>query len=80
MLTYHGLPPASLHPAVDLVSLYPRHLTPDVLLALRSFYIETYQDKLFTEPHAWGKFYIIMEAVYSLPVSIWAVFAINKGD
>ncbi|KAI5279898.1 hypothetical protein KEM54_003965, partial [Ascosphaera aggregata] len=61
---------------VDLVSLYPERLTPSVLLQLRQLYIETYQDKFFTEPALWGKIYIIMEATYHLPLSIWAIGAL----
>ncbi|KAI5293939.1 hypothetical protein KEM52_004979 [Ascosphaera acerosa] len=61
---------------VDLVSLYPASLTPQVLLRLRRFYNDTYQDKYFTDPTYWGVMFLVMEAVYHLPLSLWAIRAL----
>lgn len=69
----------NLSPGVDLVSLYPEWLTPFFLINLRQFYSEKYQDKFFTEPALWGKAYVVMEAVYHLPLSIWAIKALIEG-
>lgn len=66
-------------PAVDLVSLYPPSCRPTVLLKLRQFYIDVYQDKLFMEPPLWGTAYIVMEAVYHLPLSIWVIRALWRS-
>ncbi|EEH47110.1 uncharacterized protein PADG_03208 [Paracoccidioides brasiliensis Pb18] len=63
---------------VDITPLYPASIRPAFVDKVRSDYIEKYQDKFFSEPAAWGKAYIFMEAVYHLPLSIWAVGAILR--
>ncbi|EGD96561.1 hypothetical protein TESG_03999 [Trichophyton tonsurans CBS 112818] len=55
---------------VDLVPLYPDALKPAFLDDIRSFYINTYQDKFFIDPPAWFGSYIVMELVYHVPASI----------
>ncbi|EFE31875.1 integral membrane protein, putative [Trichophyton benhamiae CBS 112371] len=55
---------------VDLVPLYPEALKPAFLDDIRSFYINTYQDKFFIDPPAWFGSYIVMELVYHVPASI----------
>ncbi|PGG95095.1 hypothetical protein AJ79_10269 [Helicocarpus griseus UAMH5409] len=65
---------------VDITPLYPVSIKPAFLDQIRRFYIDTYQDKFFTEPTTWGRGYIIMEAAYHLPLSIWAVGAILRDE
>ncbi|KAL1959763.1 hypothetical protein VTO42DRAFT_1349 [Malbranchea cinnamomea] len=65
--------------AVDLVPFYPDNLKPAVLDSLRAYYIETYQDKFFTEPPTWFWGYAAIEAIYHMPLSIWAVRALAKN-
>ncbi|KAK2759528.1 hypothetical protein FQN54_003007 [Arachnomyces sp. PD_36] len=65
---------------IDLVPLYPESFRPEAFLQLRAFYIETYGDKNFTEPTAWFMAYTWMEALYHLPLSIWAVGALCRDD
>ncbi|PGG98029.1 hypothetical protein AJ80_09598 [Polytolypa hystricis UAMH7299] len=65
---------------VDLVPLYPESLRPAFLGQIRTFYIDTYQDKFFSNPPAWFFTYMIMEAVYHMPLSVWVVGALVRDD
>lgn len=64
---------------VDLVPLYPEFMRPDVFLSIRHWYTAVYADKNFTEPTAWFTAYMWMEALYHLPLSIWAIGALIKS-
>ena len=46
---------------------------------LRTWYITTYHDRFFVTPPAWFNAYMWMEAVYHLPLSVWAVRALLQG-
>ena len=46
---------------------------------IRKFYIETYHDQLFISPPAWFTMYLWMEALYHVPLSVWAVGALLRG-
>ncbi|KAI9756652.1 MAG: sterol homeostasis protein [Chaenotheca gracillima] len=48
--------------------------------ALRTYYADAYQDKFFLDPPAWFTIYIWLEAVYHLPLSIWAIGALIRDD
>ncbi|KAL1969844.1 hypothetical protein VTN77DRAFT_7353 [Rasamsonia byssochlamydoides] len=65
---------------VDITPLYPASLTPRFILRIREFYIETYHDKFFEHPPAWFGAYILMELVYHVPVSVWAVGGLVRDD
>ena len=68
--------------SVDLVPLYSSispSLTPPALLQLRTWYIDTYHDRFFTDPPAWFASFMWMEAVYHVPLSLWAVRALVRG-
>jgi EXPERA (EXPanded EBP superfamily) len=69
----------SCHVAVDLTPFYPTSLKPQFLLDLRSWYITTYKDRFFVHPPAFFTTYVVLEAVYHLPLSIWAIRAILRG-
>ncbi|KAK3066545.1 hypothetical protein LTR53_017062 [Teratosphaeriaceae sp. CCFEE 6253] len=47
---------------------------------IRTFYIETYHDKFFTQPPAWFMMYVWFELLYHVPVSVWAIGAILRDD
>jgi len=59
--------------------LYPAALRLNFMTSLRTFYIDTYHDQFFTHPPAWFGMYAWMEALYHLPLSIWAVGALLRG-
>ena len=46
---------------------------------VRKFYIDTYHDKFFISPPAWFTMYLWMEALYHVPLSIWAIGALLRG-
>lgn len=64
---------------VDLVSLYPLSITPEYMLAIRKYYIETYKDRFFASPPGWFRWYLRVEGVYHLPLSAWAAWGIVRG-
>ncbi|KXL44651.1 hypothetical protein M433DRAFT_155571 [Acidomyces richmondensis BFW] len=66
--------------SVDLVSFYPEALTPQFMLNIRKFYIETYHDRFFTQPPAWFNMYMWMELLYHTPLSVWAIGALIRND
>lgn len=59
--------------------MYPESIKPEALVTLRSWYAGAYADKNFTEPTAWFTAYMWMEALYHVPLSIWAVGALIRG-
>ncbi|KAJ9192503.1 hypothetical protein DTO166G4_3106 [Paecilomyces variotii] len=65
---------------VDIVPFYPEAIRSDVLVNIRQFYIETFRDKFFETPPNWFMFFLAMELVYHLPLSIWAVGALIRED
>ena len=59
---------------VDFVGWYPPALTPAPLLALRAWYRETYNDRLFRDaPPAYFGFYALLEATWHTALSAWVV-------
>ena len=67
-------------PVVDLVPLYPTAFTPQIAVDIRTWYIATYKDRFFTDPPAWFKAYVLLEAFYHIPLSLWAVPALLRDD
>ncbi|KAM0708580.1 hypothetical protein Q7P35_005232 [Cladosporium inversicolor] len=65
---------------VDLAPLYPASLKPEFITTLREWYISTYADRFFTQPPAWFNFYMYMELVYHVPLSVWAIGALIRDD
>ena len=47
---------------------------------VRKFYIDTYHDQFFISPPAWFTMYIWMELFYHVPLSIWAIGALLRGE
>lgn len=64
---------------VDVVPFYPEAVRPDILVDIRQFYVETFRDKFFESPPDWFMFFLAMEVIYHLPLSIWAVGALIRG-
>ena len=65
---------------VDLVPLYPKALQPSSLLALRQWYITTYHDRFFVDPPAWFNLFAWMELVYHVPLSLWVIGGLWRGE
>lgn len=66
--------------AVDLAPLYHPSVTPKFVFVLRDYYIATYSDRFFSpQAPAWFRVYIWMEALYHLPLSIWALKGLWQG-
>ncbi|KAI9677768.1 MAG: hypothetical protein M1829_002540 [Trizodia sp. TS-e1964] len=66
--------------AIDLTALYPSHLTPAFMISLREYYVATYHDRNFVAPTAWFCLYVWMEALYHLPLSVYAIGALLRDD
>ncbi len=66
--------------AVDLVPLYPEGFKPASLSRYQQWYIDNYHDKFFSDPPLWFTVFIWLEALYHIPLSIWAVRALLKGE
>jgi hypothetical protein len=65
---------------VDLVRFYPEGTAPAISLQIQEYYIDTFRDKFFSdEAPAWFTSYLILEAVYHLPISIWMLNAILES-
>lgn len=48
---------------------------------MQDFYIDTFRDKFFSDDApAWFTAYLILEAVYHLPISVWMLNAIVEGE
>jgi hypothetical protein len=47
--------------------------------SLRSFYITTYRDQFFINPPSWFTFYTWIEALYHVPLSLWAIGALLRS-
>lgn len=66
---------------VDTVPLQPPWLQTDLSARLRDYYIATYRDKFFEAPApVWFQAFIWMELLYHVPLSLWAVWALLRGE
>lgn len=66
---------------VDTVPLQPTWLQTDLSASLRSYYVATYRDKFFEAPTpVWFQAFIWMELVYHVPLSLWAVWGLLRGE
>ncbi|KAI4245958.1 MAG: hypothetical protein L6R40_002174 [Gallowayella cf. fulva] len=67
---------------IDLPALYPPFLTHPALTDLRTYYHTTYKDQFFSPagpPTAWFAVFLWMEALYHVPLSVWAVRALYNA-
>lgn len=66
---------------VDLVRFYPTGIAPTFSLVVQEYYVETFRDRFFTAAApAWFTSYLVLEAVYHLPISIWMLYAILESQ
>ncbi|GAB7362930.1 hypothetical protein MBLNU230_g3229t2 [Neophaeotheca triangularis] len=65
---------------IDAYNLWPSSLRPEFMTDLRTYYIETYQDQFFISPPPWFGLYLWFEVLYHVPVSVWAVGALLRGE
>ncbi|SLM33713.1 Transmembrane protein 6/97 [Lasallia pustulata] len=65
---------------VDLYAIYPAPLRLQFMTDLRTYYIRTYRDQFSISPPAWFTAYMWMEALYHLPMSVWAVRNLVVGS
>jgi hypothetical protein len=65
---------------IDTVPLQPSYLVSDLSHHLRSYYITTYRDKFFSEPPTWFTAFVWMELLYHVPLSLWAVWGLLRGE
>ena len=67
--------------AVDLYPLYPPSLRPTVLTDMRSWYIDTYKDRFFSEqPPDWFWMFAVMEAGWHVPISLTSILPLWRGN
>lgn len=66
---------------VDTVPLQPTWLQTDLSARLREYYVATYRDKFFEAPTpVWFQAFIWMELMYHVPLSLWAVWGLLRGE
>lgn len=66
---------------VDTVPLQPTWLQTDLSNRLREYYVATYRDKFFDVPTpVWFQTFIWMELMYHVPLSLWAVWGLLRGE
>lgn len=58
---------------MDLQSIYPPNLVPGFMAAIKTYYIETYNDRFFISPNPFFQLYMWLELLYQGPVMFWAV-------
>ena len=66
--------------AVDLADFYPVVIRPAFTITLRDYYISTYRDRFFIAPPLWFKGFLLLELFYHMPLSIWAIGALLRGQ
>ncbi|KAF2188566.1 hypothetical protein K469DRAFT_703161 [Zopfia rhizophila CBS 207.26] len=50
------------------------------MLDIRSYYYNTYGDRFFKDPPTWFNTYVLLELIYHLPVTLWAIPALLRND
>ncbi|KAF2242840.1 hypothetical protein BU26DRAFT_493577 [Trematosphaeria pertusa] len=66
--------------AFDLTSYYPASLKPLWMSSIRTWYIATYGDRFFFSPPPWFPLFTLLEALYHLPLTLWAIPALLRAD
>jgi hypothetical protein len=79
-LLYTTVPILMKNTVVDAYPLWPTSLRPAFMDDIRSFYITTYKDQFFISPPSWFRMYIYMELLYHVPLSLWAIGALLRGE
>lgn len=55
-------------------------MRPQFIADLRRWYITTYNDQFFVKPPAWFTTYLWIELIYHVPVSVWAIGGLIRGE
>ncbi|OAG01550.1 uncharacterized protein CC84DRAFT_1167755 [Paraphaeosphaeria sporulosa] len=66
--------------AFDLTSYYPVAVKPGWMTDVRTWYIATFGDRFFYNAPAWFSTFTLLELVYHLPFSFWAIPALIRND
>ncbi|KAL5394492.1 hypothetical protein PMIN06_002386 [Paraphaeosphaeria minitans] len=66
--------------AFDLTSYYPVAVKPGWITDVRTWYVATYGDRFFYNAPAWFSTFTLLELVYHLPFSFWAIPALIRND
>ncbi|KAK0509433.1 hypothetical protein JMJ35_007827 [Cladonia borealis] len=64
---------------LDFIPLYPIPL-PSWCQALYTYYRTHYNDPLYARDPPFFRFYVALEVVYNVPVSLWAIRGLVKDD
>lgn len=64
---------------MDLIPLWPKAVLPKVLKDNHTWYLNTFNDQLMIKFEPWFAAFVVFEALYQLPMSIWFLFALPKS-
>lgn len=54
-------------------------MKPAFAQKIQNFYVTSYKDKFFIDPPAWFGVYVLLEIVYHVPLSLWAIYGLYTG-
>ncbi|KAF1980236.1 hypothetical protein BU23DRAFT_423745, partial [Bimuria novae-zelandiae CBS 107.79] len=66
--------------AFDLTSFYPASVKPTWMNDVRTWYVATYGDRFFYDAPPWFSTFTLLELLYHLPLSLWAIPALIRND
>ncbi|KAF2637620.1 integral membrane protein-like protein [Massarina eburnea CBS 473.64] len=64
----------------DLTGYYPASIKPAWMTDIRAWYVSTYGDRFFYNAPQWFPLFLILELVYHLPLTLWAIPALLRND
>lgn len=64
---------------MDLVPLWPKSILPNLLKNNHEWYLATFNDQLVIKFEPWFTCFVVIEALYQLPMTVWFLFALAKG-
>lgn len=65
--------------AIDFVPFYPPGLFPQWTTAIYDFYVNNYNDPLYVKDPPFFQLFVVMEALYAVPLSLWAIRGFIQG-
>ncbi|KKZ63172.1 hypothetical protein EMCG_02468 [[Emmonsia] crescens] len=66
--------------AIDFVPFYPTGLLPPWTTTIHDFYVKNYNDPLYARDPPFFKLFVVIEAVYSVPLSLWAIRGLIRDN
>jgi len=75
----HPPPQTNPSPAIDLVPLYPIALWPYTSI-FYEYFRTTFNDPLYFKDPPFFRLYTILEAVYTVPISLWSIRGLIQDD